>query len=174
MRTMAHLGRSSVVGDTASNDKRQTNNPPKVHSKEIVLAVGPRSMPSPHKKPKDPFHVFVTLALRASRLSVAQTEHIAQHKWRESTVKAWNFAAKHWFKYCENKETPATDLSFENVMAFMEHHALEKDCSYNRVAIYRHMLSLGRKLIGDPFSESEALYIRMFADAVFNNKPPIP
>ena len=35
-------------------------------------------------------------------------------------------------------------------------------------------MTIGRKLVGDPFSESEESYVKMYIAACFNKKPPIP
>ena len=59
-------------------------------------------------------------------------------------------------------------------MTFFEHLAIRKDLVHSRLVCTRNLMTIGRKLVGDPFSESEESYVKMYMAACFNKKPPIP
>ena len=102
-----------------------------------------------------------------------QTQHIAQYKLRDATVKKHNVAAQEWFIFCKAHETSLTDFSFETCMAFLEHYAFREHCTFSKISRHHQLVTIGRKLVGNAFTESKMAYMKMFTEAcVCVSDPP--
>ena len=163
-----------MVGYIPATGKQETNPPTLGGHKPALPPVGSiQGSQAPFKKMiKAPFCIFISLSLRASHLTASQTEHITEYRWCENIVKTLNFVARAWFHFTEEMDRRVTDFSFESVMAFMEIEALRPDATYSRIVCLCWLMAIGCKLVGDPFSESETLYLEMFTEACFNKHPP--
>ena len=80
---------------------------------------------------------------------------------------------RRWLFFSEQYNLDPYNLKFDQIMAFMEYiHETEK--SFSMVSRTKSLMSVLRKLIGDPFTPGNRYLMDKFVAATFNINPPIP
>ena len=117
------------------------------------------------------FRQFVYELLRKCNVPNAQAAHISENAWRDSTVRQKRALIRRWLVYSKENKTGIYDLSFQNIMNFME-SVRNENLSFSTINRSKQLMIILRKLVGDPLSKSNSYILERYVAATFNKRPP--
>ena len=138
---------------------------------QTIATLGPRAKTSNVKKAKVNFREFVYELLLRRKVSREQSKLIANNAWRKATVKDKESLVQRWVQFSKTKEVQKYDLSFDNMMGFLEYLRTTAKF-YSMVKRGKNFIAVLRKLLGDPIQPGNMYLIDKYLSASFNVHPP--
>ena len=127
---------------------------------------------SSHGKSADPdFCQFVYELLLKRKVQKSQAAHISQNAWRERMLQEKKRILACWFSFAEKSKINVHDLSFSNILAFLEDLCGSKQ-TYSWVKRGRSLMSVLRQIIDDPLTPANNFLLDKLSSASFNLNPP--
>ena len=101
------------------------------------------------------FRQFIYELLQKRNVPSVQAAHISENAWHDSTVHQKRALVRRWLVYSKENKAGIYDLSFQNIMNFME-SVRKENLFFSTINRSKQLMVILRKLVGDPLSKSNS------------------
>ena len=120
--------------------QEKTIDSPKKHSKTYVSTMGPGNQAPFDRKNEVVTCEFMFKLLQSTGLPLESCKHIANASYRNSLVRRMGTGIKAWKDFAGKEGISETDLSFENILAVLQHMFSVEKHNYTMVVSTKHTL----------------------------------